>query len=129
MYLISISWFYDLFQAVLLGLQALAEISTNPAGQGAINNMSSNTYSPVKEVSLNTVNSSENSLNSENTNNTQNDSSHKGDTNSEENSPKKCSSDSKTLPNEYFTKFMMCLIDLFKKDRSLLQKRGPFIIR
>lgn len=116
-------------EAVLLGLQALAEISTNPAGQSAIDNLSSNTNSPVKAVTINEVNSLENSSESENTNSIQNDCLQKGDSNCVENTPRKSASESKTLPNEYFTKFMVCLMDLFKKDRSLLQKRGPFIIR
>ena len=85
--------------------------------------------SPVKEVTINTYNSLEKSSDIETTNNVQNDSLNKGDIGSCENSPKKCISESRTIPNEYFTKFMVSLIDLFKKDRSLLQKRGPFIIR
>ena len=119
---------YFLLQAVLLGLQALAEISTNPAGQGAINSISSNTDSPVKEVTISTQESSDSSK-SENTNSYQTDSSLKSDSESAGDTPKKSGTESRTVPNEYFTKFMKCLMDLFKKDRPLLQKRGPFIIR
>ena len=129
-----------LFQAVLLGLQALAEISTNPAGQGAINNISFNNDSTVKEVTICTNVSTENSLNSETMNSSQIDSSIGGDSdtvgaNTHQcdsvggNAQKYSASECKSVPNDYFTKFMKCLIDLFKKDRSLLQKRGPFIIR
>lgn len=36
---------------------------------------------------------------------------------------------SENLTNKYFTEFMVCLIDIFKKDRKMLDRRGAFIIR
>lgn len=74
---------------VLLDLEVLAEISSNPAGDNVTTETTNLTIpSPVRQLV-----------------------------------------DLQKGLNQYFTKFMIHLLDLFKTDRQLLEDRGSFIIR
>ncbi|XP_046552711.1 protein VAC14 homolog isoform X1 [Haliotis rubra] len=74
---------------VLLDLEVLAEISSNPAGDNFTTETTNLTIpSPVRQLV-----------------------------------------DLQKGLNQYFTKFMIHLLDLFKTDRQLLEDRGSFIIR
>ncbi|KAJ8303509.1 hypothetical protein KUTeg_019905 [Tegillarca granosa] len=81
-------------EVVLLDLEALAEISSNPAGHWSTN---------AEEVQKSPDDHSESDLVSGN--------------------------QLKHGLNKYFTKFMISLVDLFKKNAQLLEERGSFIIR
>lgn len=87
-------------QVVLLDLEALAEISSNPAGH---HNKPASAPSPNKSGSSSSPSKSKPA-----------------------DHPENC-----TGLNEYFSKFMACLVELFKKDQQLLEpdERGYFIIR
>lgn len=81
-------------EVVLLDLEALAEISSNPAGHWSTN---------AEEVQKSPDDQSESDSVSGN--------------------------QLKHGLNKYFTKFMISLVDLFKKNAQLLEERGSFIIR
>ncbi|XP_048746178.1 protein VAC14 homolog [Ostrea edulis] len=87
-------------EVVLLDLEALAEISSNPAGH---HNKPASAPSPNKSGSSSSPSKSKPA-----------------------DHPENC-----TGLNEYFSKFMACLVELFKKDQQLLEpdERGYFIIR
>ncbi|KAL3860333.1 hypothetical protein ACJMK2_010472 [Sinanodonta woodiana] len=87
-------------EALLLGLQALAEISSSFAGQQLTSVSSMGGNQTVIMVSSSISNSQQQT------------------------------SDTRSVsPNIYFKKFMVSLVSLFKEDRHLLEIRGPFIIR
>lgn len=98
-------------EVVLLDLETLAEISSNPAGHLFPN-----------EVSGQKLGSNSKSKEGQTT---PSKSGNKTKTKEEE------ASECKSGLNKYFTKFMKALLDLFKKDQNLLEpeERGYFIIR
>lgn len=97
-------------EVVLLDLETLAEISSNPAGNFVTVKTDHSQGSKVKSKEGQTTQPK--SLFTMKT---------------KEEKPTEC----KVGLNAYFTKFMKALLDLFKKDRNLLEpeERGYFIIR
>ncbi|KAK3603797.1 hypothetical protein CHS0354_042797 [Potamilus streckersoni] len=94
-------------EALLLGLQALAEISSSFAGQQLTFASSLGENQMVSMASGGNTDS----------------------TSSISNSQQQTSDTRSVSPNVYFKKFMVSLVSLFKEDRHLLEIRGPFIIR
>jgi len=107
----DISLLSYIFQAVLLALETLAKITSYQIDSSAITEASDKTVTNGMPSGDHLTKTAQKSMVTAVTACANNDTS------------------SETVMNKYFTEFMECLINIFKKDRKMLDKRGAFIIR